>query len=400
MAQPPQAQPQSQSVLFPQSSSPASSSLDSRFSCNICLEAVVDPVVTQCGHLYCWPCLFRWLEPGMVPTERQSLGLLPPLLMGVQPRVDEARRVCPVCKAPCSVPSIVPIYVRTEPTSPLAPSFPKETSSIKDDGAQAQAEDGAEVAEAAVEFPAAAPSSAPPAASNDDNHNDNDDAPVDRDGVDAPPPQSPTRSTSGEQQIEEEESEAPRENPNAPVDPSAANMGIRQRRRGTTTHPTPTVAQSPSVPARPAANSPTRNNTPPSRRGDSAAAVQSTALVVAGGRARQPVAGMLALSFQHALTTAVQRHQQEQLGLTAPDAASAATSASSTLYHTSVPPLHRRDGGGGSVVAAAGSSASAVPPGGTPRSTTLEGTDPDATEFLSRILLLLGSFVILCLLLF
>ena len=37
-----------------------SSIADSRFSCNICFEDVNEPVVTRCGHLYCWPCLFRW----------------------------------------------------------------------------------------------------------------------------------------------------------------------------------------------------------------------------------------------------------------------------------------------------------------------------------------------------
>ncbi|RYG98453.1 hypothetical protein EON65_51400 [archaeon] len=37
---------------------------DMAFVCNICLEGVKDkdPVVTQCGHLYCWPCLYRWLN--------------------------------------------------------------------------------------------------------------------------------------------------------------------------------------------------------------------------------------------------------------------------------------------------------------------------------------------------
>lgn len=36
---------------------------DSAFICNICLEITTkDPVVTQCGHLYCWSCLFRWLN--------------------------------------------------------------------------------------------------------------------------------------------------------------------------------------------------------------------------------------------------------------------------------------------------------------------------------------------------
>jgi hypothetical protein len=29
------------------------------FECNICLELASQPVVTLCGHLYCWPCLYR-----------------------------------------------------------------------------------------------------------------------------------------------------------------------------------------------------------------------------------------------------------------------------------------------------------------------------------------------------
>ena len=29
------------------------------FACNICLELARDPVVTLCGHLHCWPCLYR-----------------------------------------------------------------------------------------------------------------------------------------------------------------------------------------------------------------------------------------------------------------------------------------------------------------------------------------------------
>ncbi|XP_023523060.1 peroxisome biogenesis factor 10-like, partial [Cucurbita pepo subsp. pepo] len=32
------------------------------FDCNICLDLARDPVVTCCGHLYCWPCLYRWLH--------------------------------------------------------------------------------------------------------------------------------------------------------------------------------------------------------------------------------------------------------------------------------------------------------------------------------------------------
>ena len=91
----------------------SSASPVSRFSCNICLDDVTEPVVTQCGHLYCWPCLYQWLEPGLLPGERQSLtgGDLQ------AKSVDESKRICPVCKAPCSVATIVPIYAVVE-TSP------------------------------------------------------------------------------------------------------------------------------------------------------------------------------------------------------------------------------------------------------------------------------------------
>ncbi|CAI9767106.1 unnamed protein product [Fraxinus pennsylvanica] len=27
------------------------------FECNICFDLVQDPIVTRCGHLFCWPCL-------------------------------------------------------------------------------------------------------------------------------------------------------------------------------------------------------------------------------------------------------------------------------------------------------------------------------------------------------
>jgi hypothetical protein len=103
----------------------ASGAVDSRFSCNICLDAVVEPVVTQCGHLYCWPCLYRWLEPGMYPDERSSLGLMARTTANTAfaPMVDASRRVCPVCKSACTLQSLVPIYVRSaSDVSPLRES--------------------------------------------------------------------------------------------------------------------------------------------------------------------------------------------------------------------------------------------------------------------------------------
>ncbi len=32
------------------------------FECNICFESAKDPVVTPCGHLFCWPCIYQWLH--------------------------------------------------------------------------------------------------------------------------------------------------------------------------------------------------------------------------------------------------------------------------------------------------------------------------------------------------
>lgn len=32
------------------------------FSCSICFDTAKEPVVTKCGHLYCWSCLRLWLQ--------------------------------------------------------------------------------------------------------------------------------------------------------------------------------------------------------------------------------------------------------------------------------------------------------------------------------------------------
>lgn len=58
------------------------------FSCNICYELASEPVVTVCGHLYCWPCIYRWLQ------------------------VQSQCRTCPVCKAGVESDKVIPIYGR------------------------------------------------------------------------------------------------------------------------------------------------------------------------------------------------------------------------------------------------------------------------------------------------
>ena len=32
---------------------------DNAFECNICFELLEQPVVTSCGHLYCWKCIYQ-----------------------------------------------------------------------------------------------------------------------------------------------------------------------------------------------------------------------------------------------------------------------------------------------------------------------------------------------------
>ncbi|KAI4348790.1 hypothetical protein L6164_009468 [Bauhinia variegata] len=58
------------------------------FDCNICLDLARDPVVTCCGHLFCWPCLYRWLH------------------------VHSDAKECPICKGEVTIKNITPIYGR------------------------------------------------------------------------------------------------------------------------------------------------------------------------------------------------------------------------------------------------------------------------------------------------
>lgn len=62
------------------------STISSRYDCNICFEEAASPVVTVCGHLYCWPCLEVWLDKGA--------------------------RDCPVCRGFLDDSDIIPILGR------------------------------------------------------------------------------------------------------------------------------------------------------------------------------------------------------------------------------------------------------------------------------------------------
>lgn len=92
-------------------SADAPSTADTTFECNVCFDVPRDPVVTPCGHLYCWPCLYRWI------------------------RLHADSPQCPVCKAGVDKRSVIPIYGRgrSEADDP-------RTRALPDDDAASDAE--------------------------------------------------------------------------------------------------------------------------------------------------------------------------------------------------------------------------------------------------------------------
>lgn len=64
----------------------SSSSSGSFYDCNICLDMAKEPILTCCGHLFCWVCFFKL------------------------PYVDSTAKECPVCKGEVTDTNITPIY--------------------------------------------------------------------------------------------------------------------------------------------------------------------------------------------------------------------------------------------------------------------------------------------------
>lgn len=81
----------------------ANADAGSFFDCNICLDLAKDPVVTCCGHLFCWPCLYRWLH------------------------LHSDAKECPVCKGEVTMKNVTPIYGRGR----SARQLPEDDSTAK-----------------------------------------------------------------------------------------------------------------------------------------------------------------------------------------------------------------------------------------------------------------------------
>ncbi|CAK9144772.1 unnamed protein product [Ilex paraguariensis] len=56
------------------------------FDCNICLKMATEPILTCCGHLFCWACFYRL------------------------PYANSTAKECPVCKGEVTDTNITPIY--------------------------------------------------------------------------------------------------------------------------------------------------------------------------------------------------------------------------------------------------------------------------------------------------
>ncbi|KAE8679882.1 RNF185 protein [Hibiscus syriacus] len=94
-------EPASHSPQNPSCSSNNANGDAGNFECNICFDLAQDPIVTLCGHLFCWPCLYKWLH------------------------VHSRSHECPVCKALVEEEKLVPLYGRGKSsTDPRSKSIP------------------------------------------------------------------------------------------------------------------------------------------------------------------------------------------------------------------------------------------------------------------------------------
>jgi len=62
-------------------------SVGSPLECGICYEEADEPVTTMCGHIYCWACVYKWLQ-----TKSGS------------------NKNCPECKSLVTEDKLIPLY--------------------------------------------------------------------------------------------------------------------------------------------------------------------------------------------------------------------------------------------------------------------------------------------------
>ncbi|EER91855.1 uncharacterized protein LOC8055116 [Sorghum bicolor] len=84
------------------------------FECNVCFDIAAEPVVTKCGHLFCWECLYQWLH------------------------VHSHHRECPVCKGQVADDAIIPIYGRGGSAASVNNAPPRPTGARVESSRQQQ----------------------------------------------------------------------------------------------------------------------------------------------------------------------------------------------------------------------------------------------------------------------
>lgn len=84
------------------------------FECNVCFDMAAEPVVTKCGHLFCWECLYQWLH------------------------VHSYHRECPVCKGQVADDAIIPIYGRGGSAASVDNAPPRPTGARVESSRQQQ----------------------------------------------------------------------------------------------------------------------------------------------------------------------------------------------------------------------------------------------------------------------
>ncbi|CAN6311720.1 unnamed protein product [Urochloa humidicola] len=84
------------------------------FECNVCFDMAAEPVVTKCGHLFCWECLYQWLH------------------------VHSNHRECPVCKGQVAADAIIPIYGRGGSAASVDNAPPRPTGARVESSRQQQ----------------------------------------------------------------------------------------------------------------------------------------------------------------------------------------------------------------------------------------------------------------------
>jgi len=86
---------------------------NSPLECNICYEESIEPVATHCGHIFCWSCVYKWIE------------------------VKSGSAECPNCKNTITKEKLIPLYPKNyddeKKNSDVTSGVPKRPLAARED---------------------------------------------------------------------------------------------------------------------------------------------------------------------------------------------------------------------------------------------------------------------------